>query len=317
MISKEHFVEYFWNLTCRRDLINQEQLERFRRVRGRYAEICNLFMQGAQDLHVSQDGYEWSQWTEKIRKSFTSGVPLDFLSHPTLVKTMVLARRGGIKATAALIEPVLNIFGEQRSRELLKEDYIGLPTIQNLSYMTSANRSRLVNHLAHYTRECKRFIWDSASIVEWGGGYGNMARMIRKMNPSITYIIIDLPELLALQYVYLASIEGEKNIHLITPQNGSQVVYGKVNLISSHTVLSKIDTIQSDAFISTWAITESPQIAQDYVVNHEFFGAKSLLLGFKVDGHNYLRNRLTDKDLRRVPVPLSQRLGDSNEYWFR
>jgi hypothetical protein len=315
-ISWEHILELYWKITYRRGLLIEEQLKRFKGLSCKYTEICALFLKDSQDLNLLSEGYDWGDWTGEIRQSFKKEVPLGFLAHPTLVKTMVLARRGGVGAAESLIKLVVEVFGEKKAKNLLKEDYIGLPTIQNLSFMTSANRSRLVNHLAHYTIERKRTIWDSASLVEWGGGYGSLARVIRKMNPLITYIIIDLPELLALQYVYLASIEGEENIHLAIPKNGFQILPGKVNLISSHMVLSEDIPIKCEAFVSTWAITESSRVAQEYVMNNKCFGAKSILLGFKIDEHNFIVNSSFDKPFRKVQVPFYQRLGKDNEYWF-
>ena len=36
-----------------------------------------------------------------------------------------------------------------------------------------------------------------------------MARILRKLNPNFTYVLVDLPELGALQYIYLYSVTGE------------------------------------------------------------------------------------------------------------
>lgn len=315
MITYNHFIELFWNLTHRRNLIDQDQLKRFWMLNGRYAQMCDLYSSYFNDQKILKSGYDWENWRLEIRQAFKHGVPLDFLSCPTLVKTMVLARRGGISAASILIQFTKNVFGEEITKRLLKEDYIGLPTMQNVSYQTSTNCSRLANHLAHYTRECKRMFWDTTSVLEWGGGYGKMARIIRKMNPLITYIIVDLPELLALQYIDLASLEGEDNVVLNFGEE-KRIVPGKINLISALEVISKKNWIHAESFLSTWAITESPRDSQEFVMNHQYFGAEHILLGFKIDEHNFLINSLPKEKIQRIPVPLSQRLGESNEYWF-
>lgn len=316
MISREHFIETYWNLRYRPGLIDTVHIKRFKKLRNRYSDICDLFFLNRPKLLRADNGYNWSEWTGQIRRSFNKGIPVGFLAHSTLVKTMVFSRRGGVKTTGDLIEQVISAFGERKARILLREDFIGQPTIQNVPFMTSANRAWHANHLSRYTGKCNKEIWDAPVLVEWGGGYGNMARIVRKMNPSITYIIIDLPEVLALQYVYLASLEGEESINLLTPENSCQILPGKVNLISSHLVLSEDMPIKCEAFISTWAITESPRVAQEYVVKKDYFGAKNILLGFNLDEHNFIVNSSFDKPFQKAQAPFIERLGRKNNYWF-
>ncbi len=317
MLSWEHLYEFLLQIAVRQRLKNSQQLQRFEAVRGKYSNVCNVFLSGSEGSRVVSDGYDWTGWAGAIRQAFLDGVPIGFLAHPTVSYTMVFGRRRGIRLTGKLIDIVLQIFGKKTTTTLLREDYIGLPTITNAGYMTSANRCHHASHLAYYTRECKKNFWDCDSIVEWGGGYGNMARIIRKMNPSITYIIIDLPELLALQYVYLSSIEGEENVHVIQPEEGMQIMLGKINLMTSQTAAHINSGLNCDGFISTWAITESPRAAQEFVMEKKFFGAKSLLLGSLINENNYLAGSLAGIGLTRMPVPTSKGVGTGHEYWLR
>ena len=145
------------------------------------------------------------------------------------------------------------------------------------------------------------------TIVEWGGGYGNMARIIRRMNPSITYIIVDLPELLSLQYVYLGSLEGADIINIITSVK-DVVVAGKINLISSELLLAGQFQLNCHAFISTWALTECPEYIQQFVSDKSFFSAKDVFIASRIDENNHLRKLACNK----FPVPDLQ---GNHEYW--
>lgn len=317
MLSWEHVYELALKIAVRPRLKNLQQLQRFEAVRGRYSEILNSLLNGAEGSNAVSEGYNWTEWAGSVRQAFRDGVPLAFLAHPTLSHTMVFARRRGIQLTHRMLNGVVRVFGKEVTSNLLLEDYIGLPTITSATWMTSANRCHHASHLAMYTQECKRNFWDCASIIEWGGGYGNMARIIRRMNPSVTYTIIDLPELLALQYVYLSSIEGEGNVHVVQPNITPQLAPGKINLLSSQLAVSKGGGFGCDSFISTWAITESPRDAQKFVKEKEFFGARSILLGSFIDENNYLADSFAGIGLSRIPVPTSKGVGQGHEYWLR
>ena len=144
-----------------------------------------------------------------------------------------------------------------------------------------------------------------------------MARIIRKMNPSVTYTIIDLPEMLALQYVYLSSLEGEHNLHIVDPGAPVTIAEGKVNLVSTHMLADEYGSVQCGGFVSTWGLAESPRDAQMYVRQRDFFGASSLLLASSPASKNNILAALPLEGLIRVPVPAFGGVGTGNEYWFR
>ncbi len=317
MLSWEHIYELALKIAVRPRLKNSQQLQRFDAVRGRYSEVCNRLLNGAQGSHAVSEGYDWTELAGSVRHAFRDGVPLGFLAHSTLSFTMVFARRRGIRLTHRMLNDVVRVFGKEVTSNLLLEDYIGLPTITSAAYMTSANRCHHASHLSIYSQERKRHFWDCASIIEWGGGYGNMARIIRRMNPSVTYTIIDLPELLALQYIYLSSVDGEGNVHVVQPNITPQLAPGKINLLSSQEAVSKGGGLRCDSFISTWAITECPRNTQKFVRGNEFFGARSLFLGSLIDESNYLTDSLAGIGLSRITVPTSRGVGQGHEYWLR
>ena len=311
---KLEILEFWLQIVVKPRLKDVLQLQRFNALKGRYSDVCNKFPNDLSGSRLETEGYDWSAWSANIRRSFCEGMQFDFLNHPTLAQTMVFARRRGIRATRQKLEFILEVYNVDVASCLLKEDCIGSPTITNAAYMTSANRCHHASHLAHYRREVGKDFWDCASIVEWGGGYGDMARVIRRINPTVTYTIIDLPELLALQYIYLASLEGEDKVHLVLPENALDILPGKINLVPSLRVIGSENHLKCDAFISTWALTESPRGAQGFVEACEFFGARNILLASMINANNFLSDVLPGKALIRIPVPQHVGLGPGNEY---
>lgn len=229
---------------------------------------------------------------------------------------MVFGRRRGVRAAARRIAIVEAAYGDELAKQLLREDPIGLPTIASRRTLTSANRAHHASHLAMYRLTCRRDFWDACTIVEWGGGYGDMARILLRLNPPLTYMIIDLPELLALQDIYLGATVDESALHIVDPA-APAFPAGKISFINASDVAAIAHALRGDAFLSTWAITESQIAAQTFVADSDYFGAAHLLLATTRDANNALAPRLErDGVAIRVDVPFFAG-AVPNDYWFR
>jgi len=113
------------------------------------------------------------------------------------------------------------------------------------------------------------------TIMELGGGYGALARVTKTILPSITYIITDLPEYLAIQAFYLRSTMPGIIIktHTCVPE---KLEPGLVHLIPVFLLREMNNDI--DIFISTAALSETPQTVQELVLQKKFFNAKATYL---------------------------------------
>jgi len=169
-------------------------------------------------------------------------------------------------------------YSPRRLRELLIEDYVGMPTIQSARYLTSHNSVHHLYHIAFYEHKCGISVKRLNSVIEWGGGYGNMAKIIRRMNPSLTYTIVDIPIFSCIQWLYLSTVFHHTDLNIIT-DTAMQVADGKINILP----LSLVEQHRPacELFVSTWALSESSRVAQDYVSDNDFFGAGRLLLAFQ------------------------------------
>ena len=122
--------------------------------------------------------------------------------------------------------------------------------------------------------------WDIkqiSTIVEIGGGYGCFCRvMLELISPRLTYIIFDLPEMLALQHYFLSASSSD---YKVVPHFGvdSKIVEGAINLIPIY-FLRDYQIKYFDLFVSTFALSETPHYIQKIVMNKLFSKAKYLYM---------------------------------------
>jgi len=214
---------------------------------------------------------------QKARPAFAAliqnGVPMDFLKHPEVAQMFC---RGGFG------EPQQHELNYLRSRppalrDLLRryrESNIGHPTLDCRDLPISVNSLGMLYYFARIVEAAG--VGALQTIAEFGGGYGCLCRVFLELLPGPpTYIIIDLPGMLALQYVFLkASSPACKVVpHTAAPL---RIVPGSVNLVPVH--LAHSVPARPDFFVSTFALSETPWKLQEKLARGGFWGSKSLYL---------------------------------------
>jgi hypothetical protein len=167
-------------------------------------------------------------------------------------------------------------------KRLLKEGAFPGQTIFNPQYETSETR---VNHLTHLTAAAKAFgdyLSVLSPVVEFGGGYGGMAHLIRALNPSCTHIIIDLPEMIVFQAYTLGRLFGPDALNFVTPDT-PKVREGCINFISIEHLESVAEHIDKpDLFIATWSLSEANSLTNALIQGRlKFLGARRILFGYR------------------------------------
>jgi hypothetical protein len=315
-IIRQDLIETYGNFFGRKQLIEEKTIQNFEVLSKKHNEIVENFYdtKSLEDAYKKNSiGYDWGTWTGKIRKEFLHFLPINFLSNPLIAFTMVHQRIRGSKNTISKIKLLSTIFDEETLNKLLKEDFIGKPVISNQQYLTSSNRTHHAMHLGFYKRTTGEPFWNSKSIIEFGGGYGNMARLIKKMNSDITYTIIDLPELLAIQYIYLGSLFSEDCLNIVNSEN-PKILEGKINLVTSDFVINGNVNLSAESFISNWALTECPEFLQKFVLESNLFNAKKILLASFIDQNNYMSKNI---DLISYKVENIPFLDGNHQYWIK
>jgi hypothetical protein len=163
---------------------------------------------------------------------------------------------------------------------------------------TSSNTVHQLYHLLRYEQETGRRLQDAGTIVEWGGGFGSLMRLIFRMHGGRpTCVIIDTPIFSAVQWLYLSAVLGEKHV-VLHDSAPVLLIEGRINLVPIGLVSGM--AVAADLFISNWALNESTQEAQDDVVSRRWFGAESLLLA--MHGHHPLTEIARAWGARTVPL---------------
>lgn len=222
---------------------------------------------------------QWQDNTKNITEFFTKNFLFNFLRNQILKQTMF----AHLPSTATEIQKTLikKQFGAIRAKSLLREHSTGSPILNDFEFATSGNSIHHLYHLAKFEKETGILLNEINSIIELGGGYGNFAKLAKKINPEITYIIIDIPIFSYIQIVYLKTIFGNEAVSLYNPSVG--IIKGSINIIpfNEPDVIGLQSAITADLFVSTWALSESNKLTQELIEKLNFFNSKHLLLAYQ------------------------------------
>jgi hypothetical protein len=226
----------------------------------------------------------WERLNADIDSTLLPYPTFSFLRHPLIAATMVSSDFGHVlKQELAMLE---REYSSDRLKVLLEEDYVGNPLVVNSTYLTSHNSIHHLYHLTKFANTTMSTMEDINTVVEWGGGYGNLAKLFGRLKLARhTYIIIDTPLFSSLQWLYLSTVFGPEGVKLLQ-HPGDTVQAGRINLLP----LCFLDhhELSADLFVSTWALSESSRFSQDYVSSREWFKAKHLLVAYQESRVDYL-----------------------------
>ena len=139
-------------------------------------------------------------------------------------------------------------------RNLIEENNIGNPVRYFLYPKSSGNKIHQVYHLKKYYDYANIDYQKFKNIIEFGGGYGNMATIFKKINKSSNYIIFDTKEVTLLQYYYLK----RNGLDVSLNRNNKS----RVKLISNISILKQIvnktPNKEKNLFIANWSFSEIP-----------------------------------------------------------
>ncbi|HBM45764.1 MAG: hypothetical protein UT05_C0002G0078 [Parcubacteria group bacterium GW2011_GWF2_38_76] len=206
-------------------------------------------------------------------------VPVNFLRDRVIGYTMFVSSGGG--AMKAELDFLENKYSKGDLGKYLEEEAVGFPIILSRKYLSSHNSIRHLYHISRFIFRTNVEINSIKTVVEWGGGYGNFAKIFLRLQDSpqkTTYVIIDTPLFSCIQWLYLSVVLGKDKVNFVRREN-DKIVSEKINIIPLGFV-EKVN-LKPDLFVSTWALSESSPFSQDFVLNKNFFGAKHLLIGYQ------------------------------------
>jgi len=261
-------------------LIKRDQVITFNALRNNFSDIYNKLKK----YDIAQFTMPfWKNYNAKLENVFLPYPPFLFLKDPIIRSTMFVTRGGKfLREELTFLEKKIS---KKKLKSLLQEDYVGDPLLSNSTYLTSHNNIHNLYHLIRFLDKTKCSLNQIDTICEWGGGYGNLAKIFKRLKstPS-TYIIFDTPLFSCIQWLYLATILGKQSVNLL--QNPEDTIHAeKINLISI--CFLDYHKISANLFISTWGLSDSSKHSQDYVITHEWFNSKHILLAYQDSNNNF------------------------------
>jgi len=202
---------------------------------------------------------------------------------------------------------------------LLLEDNIGNPIRYFLYPKSSGNRIREVFHLLNFQNFSKIPLNKIKTVLEFGGGYGNMARLFYKINKNINYKIFDTFHVNLLQYYYLRMLKIPLTFNNVRDKNIS-LNYN----ISKYNSFSKTD---KKLFIANWSLSETPlklrRIIFKKIIDFDFILISYQKKFENINNHLYFSNIAKNFNHKKFIVKLFKipfmnflKLSNNNYYLF-
>lgn len=258
-------------------------------------------MEGAMKLSDTTTDY-WLDVISSLESDFSDGLPVDFLRNPRM-RAAIVASDPMPDWPEEMLAVVVKHFGETATQELLEEPEFGSPMVNNYQHqgVTYQGTHQTIQHLAHIARWREAAGYPEVSdVVEWGGGFGNTARLMKRLYNIDRYTIIDLPFVGSIQARYLEEV-GVSGVEIASVEDADSVE-------------------DAELFISTWALSECKPAATQYVEGRRFFNADHLLLAAQPRSSTFESADDIKTALDRIGVSYHRELfrrGADDYYLFR
>jgi hypothetical protein len=301
---KDRFIPLAYDLvnsSVRRDLRrrNAEKLARFASVSTKFKGVL------AEVSNIDPTRYlttEWVAFLEKIHDELGETPGANFLRLPSLKATVASVPYPG-RLLSGVIKSIENHELDNPSRAALREDSVGDPVIVSRKYQTSFPRLQHLSHIVSHFEGTGAWIGREDVVMEWGGGYGDLAKMCYQLSREKgTYVIVDVPLMITLQWLYLATVLGSSCVNVVGDGDPGAIREGKINLFP---VSDAVTRITFESFVSTWAISESSLEAERLIWRNPSLHKCRLLVSYSIS--DPLSEMLRAEGARVAPIHYHKR----------
>ncbi len=192
----------------------------------------------------------WLQRQIEIKQRILKDDPEQFLTWSVVIGCMFV---GNAPYIYDELKELSDSYDWHKWEKVLPESIFGQPEFW--SDWTSGNMIHQAYHIKQWENKTGNKIEELDSILEFGGGYGTMALVCRRLGFTGKYIIQDLPVISKLQEFYLSNVD-------ITD------IEFRIEYELSHV----------DLIISLWAVAETPDVFKDRFFRYH--GANNYLLSY-------------------------------------
>jgi hypothetical protein len=221
----------------------------------------------------------WLAHRSELKRRILEDDPLRFLAWEVVTGSMFVGNRPFVASELSFLmkRPDWKSVWE----EVIREDPAGDPKPYKGYRQSSGNRIHQAYHLCRFQEETGLPMHRFPLIVEFGGGYGSMCRLVHKLGFRGQYIIYDLPEFVALQKFYL----GLLDMPLIEANDASSGGQG-ILCTSDLAVLGSVNPqeTQNSLFIATWSLSETDLAFRERIMSLPAIGgAAAYLIAYQRD----------------------------------
>ncbi len=226
------------------------------------SELKNRFqvLTSPQNEDMPSSQAVWERNMNRLRELVLNDDPRRFLRWDVVRSSMFVTH-------PRYIQKELNTLRNQpdwnnRWRDAIMESCHGHPLPYPFYPWSSGNLIHHAYHLLQFEERIRVPVHEMYLVLEFGGGYGSMCRLIQRLGFNGTYIIFDLPPFSALQKYFLksVSITVQETQPFASGQNGVICMSDSDDL---KIVLSEHVHKNNSMFISTWAISETSMHTRD------------------------------------------------------
>lgn len=238
------------------------------RLRADIAEIAR-----SADSGIEADAL-WNAKRAELRRFAATGDPARFMRWPPVRTTMVKRRHGPVAVELRHLRRRPD--WPTRWRPALREMTLGGPRPFPRLPTTSATVLHTAHHLCRFEELTGVRPETAAFVLEFGGGYGAMGRLLHRLGFRGVHAIYDLPEVSALQRFYL----GHAGIP-VAAWDGRAPGSGVVT-ISTPDHLERVVALRprgTALFLASWSLGETPLALRDRFLA-AVSGFDAFLLGY-------------------------------------
>lgn len=254
--------------------VTREQTALAEKLRG---EI--LALPGIEERAAGGAESAWLANRSELRRRILENDPLRFLKWDVVTGSMFVGNRSFVDTELSYL---MNRHDWRSVWEgVAQEDPAGEPKPYKGYRRSSGNRIHQTYHLCRFEEEtglpARRF----PLIVEFGGGYGSLCRLVYKLGFRGQYVIFDLPEFAALQKFYL----GLLGMPLIEEKDASPGRQG-ILCTSNLSLLSSMAQRKAEQglFIATWSLSETDVAFRERIISLPAIdGAAAYLIAYQRD----------------------------------
>lgn len=225
----------------------------------------------------------YEQFLFNVEKLITGLPNKNFLTKSCLTYVMVRASLNELEDIAAYEETFITECISPQTKKILlnfKEETNGLLD-RSCQILDCASISLV--HLMYIAKILESYYEGDypGVILDIGGGFGNIAKILKQILPNSTIVVVDLPEMSIIQKTYLNYTMPKLKV-VLHKNNFLSIEPGCINLVPI-CFLDQL-SLSPDLLMSTFALSEAPESTQKFIINKNFFDAKKLYIAGQING---------------------------------